>query len=54
MLWNRSWGSYGPGHLVVWIQGLSFTTTDASKLRATGRAALNGCLSTREKRAEAK
>jgi hypothetical protein len=54
MLCNRSCGSYGPGHLMVRIQGLAFTTKDASKLTATGGAALHGCLPTRENRAEAK
>jgi hypothetical protein len=54
MFWNRSCDSYGPGRLVVWIQGLPFTTTDTSKSKATGRAALHGCFPTSENRAEAK
>jgi hypothetical protein len=54
MLWNRSCGSFGLGHLMVRIQGFAFTTTDASKLTATGRAALHGCFPTSKNRAEAR
>jgi hypothetical protein len=45
---NRSSGSFG------WIQGPPFMTTNASKSKATGRAAPHGSSATIKNRAAAK